>query len=898
MDLRPETYVRRALMKSASKMKQWLVLLLCVVMMTGVMTQSALAAEPTGKCTNPVKEGIEYFTPLTILGSEVTQIRQNILVSATLADGTPAGTILGMDVEVTNDSNRYNCTIDYLGAGGAGGKTRFSCNSIPVNAIVNGVYFFYAPAFVAPPGTDVTFKIEREFGIGGPELIYATNGTVKMPPVPCARNLVPRDFAAVDGQSLVLYATADCLGNELKDQRLQFFEKYPHLQKYSIVNIMSGDNLSGSRVRMSVSPQVDFDYQISLIFGYDYNPATDTYGNEIEIIYFFDPLGTPKEQIIYWDPAFDSLTQNELPLTLIGGSLHDVNALNRLTNSGWGSGTSAFGADWNFEIKFWYENETGTLGYENSVFHFIRNLYVKMGASCGSTAVSETLFDPCQAPYQMFLSELPVPIEIPTYTDLPANYIDGITIPVSPTPYPELSNFWFMTRRCINATCEWVTSTRSYPYGITMSDGDGFLKTYGAKNTTVDSGTLFQMNPYGIDSSIDPINPKPFAIRSVYFVADEPGTYVIYAFARLASRGKTKLEVGVDCVAEFYVTVTESGEYLTCSTLANNGYFKAWWNDCLSSGETQLIPFEHIKGKEEAWIRNRSNQDFVFPFNAEYSYLPQKMEVASLNCKFEALEAGANVGFGVCHPDYIVVPSNTKVTITGGTLYLEGYPKYDEYRVAYMREDTMNISHLFFEVGVDECKNKKIPDTGISLRGPMSPLKVNESVNPSVNGSPEDATGYVFTGNSLRIPAIGLGMETPIPIVHVYYEDDSNEMEWDLSTLGNYVGELEGGSYIPYGGNSVLTGHYWSGGVFKNLSNLNYGDEIIIFANDGIRYVYQVVDKFIAQPDDVYEMFQQVGEKSLTLVTCENYNLVTNEYERRYIVRASIIDEQPYYETF
>ena len=72
-------------------------------------------------------------------------------------------------------------------------------------------------------------------------------------------------------------------------------------------------------------------------------------------------------------------------------------------------------------------------------------------------------------------------------------------------------------------------------------------------------------------------------------------------------------------------------------------------------------------------------------------------------------------------------------------------------------------------------------------------------------------------------------------------------------------------------------------------------DEIIIFGNDGIKYTYKVVQKFIAQPSDVYEMFQQVGERSLTLVTCENYNLVTDEYERRYIVRA-VLDSQDIYE--
>ncbi|MBR6088485.1 MAG: sortase, partial [Anaerolineaceae bacterium] len=268
---------------------------------------------------------------------------------------------------------------------------------------------------------------------------------------------------------------------------------------------------------------------------------------------------------------------------------------------------------------------------------------------------------------------------------------------------------------------------------------------------------------------------------------------------------------------------------------------------------------------------------------SKWSYIPQNLQIASLTCKFEALSSAGRPADGYCNPEDVYVPPYTKATITGGTLYLEKYPAYDEYFVAYAREETYNISHLFFSIQVKPCENKRIPNTGISLR---SPLKGSESVDA--------ATSYVFTGNSLRIPAIGLGMETPIPIVHVYYEEGSNDMEWDLSTLGNYVGELEGGAYLPYAGNSALTGHYFSAGVFKNLEHLNMEDEIIVFGNDGIKYTYKVIQKFIAQPTDVYEMFQQVGERSLTLVTCENYNLVTDEYERRQIIRATIDSMEPY----
>ena len=119
------------------------------------------------------------------------------------------------------------------------------------------------------------------------------------------------------------------------------------------------------------------------------------------------------------------------------------------------------------------------------------------------------------------------------------------------------------------------------------------------------------------------------------------------------------------------------------------------------------------------------------------------------------------------------------------------------------------------------------------------------------------------------------------------------------STLGNFVGELEGGSYIPYGGNSVLTGHYSpfsQSMVFTNLGGINLEDEIIVYATDGVKYTYKVVQKFMTDPSDVYEMFQQVGERSITLVTCDKYNSSKDEYERRLLIRAVIDSQAPYEE--
>ncbi|MBQ6341547.1 MAG: sortase [Anaerolineaceae bacterium] len=988
-------------MKSVSRVKQWLVLLLVVVTAAGVLVQAAGAADPTGRCTNLVNEGVEYISYITVMGSDVSLWRQNVNVYAKDNSGKIVGKVTGMDIEVTNDTSRFNCTINKIGIYGE--KTEMSCNSIPVNAIINAVYFIYQPDFsTTPVDTPIRFYVDS---IYGEKELHDTYAVVKLPPYPCARNIITRDFAAAAGKTLALYSTEGCSettftcpdeqtqtlkcnkaekvcnspylcnltgksgqcegsgaqcviytqsspvdgkctdgkicqstmtadsacdticllpsidtkspedGNclEMKcyknsdgtvagdpvektgklpisEQTLTFYEKSPRQNQYAIVNVMHDDYIVGNRVRINVTPEEEFDYKLTLTFGYNYDAKTDTYNNTADVVYSYDPKSTPKVNI---DASqIDGLGNTDLPLVLLGGTISEVNKLGRLDKT-W-NGVIQFPTSVDFEVRFWYENDTGTLGYENSVFHFIRNLNFKIAPTCDYAAEGGSLYDPCQQSMQGFITKLNNKIEITgnVYGGTSA----GSNWPVEKrTTENDLREFWFVTRKCLDASCEYVTSTDAYPANINMSDGGGMSRNYtNSGRVGIGTATRYWMRPYYYDN-------RPFAITGVTLAASEPGTYVIYPFVKYGGNDKTNVDPTMyypysasDKSKRIFVTVNETDELLTCSTLANNGYFKAWWNDCLSRSETQLISFEHIPGTEEAWIRNRSNHDVNFPFVPEYSYLPQKLEVASLNCKFEALEAGAATGKGWCHHAQIHVPAHTKVTITGGTMYMSGYPEYDEYRAAYMREDTYNISHLFFSIGVDECKTKKIPDTGLSLRSPMTPLKVNAKVE----ASPDEATGFVFTGNSLRIPAIGLGMETPIPIVHVYYEGDSADMEWDLSTLGNYVGELEGGTYLPYAGNSVLTGHYWSGGVFKNLEHLNYEDEIIIYGNDGFKYTYHVAQKFISEATDVYEMFQQIGDRSLTLVTCENYNLITNKYERRYIVRAIINSVEPYEEVW
>lgn len=872
-------------MKSERKYKQCLVLLLCFLAAMGLLVESA-AAEPTGRCTNIVNEGIEYFTPITVYSTDSNDWRTDLEALATFANGgAPSGAIVGIELEVVNNSNRYQCTEITPGT-----PAIFSCNSIPNNSVISGIYIRYIPDTSVAEDTPIVFDIRQ---VTNGKVLYTKGESVTYPPIPCGRNFDVRDFKAYPKETLAFNTTYDPITCPVHDT-VRFLEQE---DDFAIVNIIPGDYIDMDRIKMEVTPAVHFDYKMDLTF-------EDSFGNPYNVTFehIYDPLTYPATG--YYDAPVNAaslhgLTNNFLPLKLVGGMLYDINPDEYDL---WGNPSYPTQVD--FDIFFWYENTAGTKGYENSIFHFERNMNVLFGPYCDSSAysiktgVATVPYDPCQASRQLFRIDLTdsagtgegirVPhnqAECIDPLDIYSGYCTDVYAMVPPIhdynidhTAPDYSNYYFEIRECLDSSCASHTEADAGIYSITVSDAVSLSTTYRA------NGNVIAMRLYE-----DTAKVRPFAINEIQIVVSNPGTFMILGFVDPDQIAAGDYE---HYAVKFYVKVNKTNQVTTCSTLANNGYYRAYWNDCLSHSETQLLSFEHIPDTEIGWINNRSSAGIHFPYVAELSYIPQKLQIASLNCSFSALDPQGQPAHGYCLPDDIYVPPYSRVEINGGTFYLEASPSVDEYRVAYARTEKMNISHLFFSVPIKACENvRRIPDTGISLR---SPLKVNEKVNTS----PDEATSFVFTGNSLRIPAIGLGMEVPIPIVHVYYEEGAENLQWDLSTLGNYVGELEGGAYLPYEGNSALTGHYYSQGVFKNLGNLNYGDEIIIFGNDGIKYTYRVVQKFLAQPDDVYEMFQQIGDRSLTLVTCENYNLVTDEYERRQLIRATIDSTAPYVETW
>jgi LPXTG-site transpeptidase (sortase) family protein len=117
---------------------------------------------------------------------------------------------------------------------------------------------------------------------------------------------------------------------------------------------------------------------------------------------------------------------------------------------------------------------------------------------------------------------------------------------------------------------------------------------------------------------------------------------------------------------------------------------------------------------------------------------------------------------------------------------------------------------------------------------------------------------------------------------------------WDVTWLGNSTGWLNGTAFPTWNGNSVLTAHVTNAngleGPFAALKTLQYGDQVIVHMG-GVKYVYEVRETKLARPYSTSYAFQSKQDASyLTLITCQFYNPLNENYLFRRVVRAVLIE--------
>ncbi len=107
-----------------------------------------------------------------------------------------------------------------------------------------------------------------------------------------------------------------------------------------------------------------------------------------------------------------------------------------------------------------------------------------------------------------------------------------------------------------------------------------------------------------------------------------------------------------------------------------------------------------------------------------------------------------------------------------------------------------------------------------------------------------------------------------------------------------------------FGGNAVFSGHVDFRGVgpavFWNLGKLEPNDLVEVRLEDGTTYRYKVTGKGAFDADDapVDRIIGQTSVESVTLITCTGtFDVATRQYDKRLVVRAERIYEEPPAET-
>ncbi len=914
------------------KISLYFLLLTMLVFFIASLTTGAWATTltATGSCYNVNNEGLELKFSDYISDNDLIKYWNNqVLTTISLTDSkgnalAADGNILRMEVELAATSKRVQCTQQTSGVPGtASGNLltdMFSCNDIN-NSAIDAIYIYYKPNSGITTDTKVTVTVTNADTTNSKTLVTGT-AAITYPADVCARNTTSKVFLAgeypftINTDSSCKTVTSATDENKVGNTNvLDFYENSS--SPFAIVNYMvsttnssgtSTDTLDYSRFQMIGSPLTTaFGYVVTYYF-YDVNGsasstspkpekpgATGVKEYSLEFTHYATDTSTTLKRTAESDDI-KNVSSAKLPLTLNGGTIKFFDTSTTTTNPPSYTLTT-FPTNVSLTFTLYYQNLTGTQGVDNSTFHFDRTMDITFGKYCSTpdswtsasviAATASSKYNVCNSTAQSFYIPL---------LDQGGNGIKKCTNPAAQRYTPPLTtqgalncinyapqdsttrpssteSLFFVTRKCTDATCAYQNGTSAYISGLHYSDG--WVSSNSTGTNWVFSTTTSRFTFYYWENTAAGYQ---FALTGIDFVAQEAGTYYIRGFYPYYQDG---IDNGNWGTAPFtmYVTIPASSATTSCSSPATDGHYRAYSDGCKEDYETQEVQFTAIDSKY-GFIDNYSNALMKFPLSSEYSVLPTPIKMESLECSWQALSDGASSYGGYCSAGEIAVPAHMRVIVTSGKFYAIGAPdnsQSDKYEITYERPETHNALSMFVYFAKKECAPEAvIPNTGLSLRSDPALL------------SPSEDTDFVFTGNKLQIPSIGLGMEYPVDIVHVYYLNGAYENGWDLKTLGGYVGELEGGAYLPNPGNSVLTGHYYSKGVFVNLPNVKEGDEIYILGNDGIKYVYHVTERLYEDPKNVYSMFQGSGDRSLALVTCDNYDLTTNTYGRRMVIRATL----------
>lgn len=180
----------------------------------------------------------------------------------------------------------------------------------------------------------------------------------------------------------------------------------------------------------------------------------------------------------------------------------------------------------------------------------------------------------------------------------------------------------------------------------------------------------------------------------------------------------------------------------------------------------------------------------------------------------------------------------------------------------------------------------RLPDTAppaVAADLPALPFTTPDMANPPTESdfmAPQQVLTLPATADPRPQHLIMPSINVDTPITEVFVVDGA----WQVA---DYAAGYHNGTALPGNtGNTVLSGHAGlRGGVFRNLSNLRPGDEVVI-ETGGWSYAYRVRAHQAVWPTQI-EVMNPTTTPVLTLITCTNWDT------QRLIVVADLISARP-----
>jgi LPXTG-site transpeptidase (sortase) family protein len=110
---------------------------------------------------------------------------------------------------------------------------------------------------------------------------------------------------------------------------------------------------------------------------------------------------------------------------------------------------------------------------------------------------------------------------------------------------------------------------------------------------------------------------------------------------------------------------------------------------------------------------------------------------------------------------------------------------------------------------------------------------------------------------------------------------------WDVTSIYDEIGHLEGTAHPGTTGNAVLAGHVQHAkglGPFRNLSQLRPGD-LVVAEGEGVQYVYIITTIQEVQPSAIQVAYPS-NQPLLTLISCSGWDNESWSYRTRVVVTA------------